>query len=112
MKTREEFKKELFRINAIPKNSDNEEWFNQIVDDTIEFAQRWIPIEEEMPENGFEILLHSEEWITEYNPNGVRIGFLDNTEKRQFVCAYWDCGVDVYSDITVYPKFWRPIEIK
>ena len=50
MKTREEYKKELFQNNAIPQNSDNEKWFNQIVDDTIEFSQRWIPIEEEMPE--------------------------------------------------------------
>lgn len=35
----EAFKKELFRKNAIPQNSDNEKWFNQIVDDTFKFAK-------------------------------------------------------------------------
>ena len=35
----EAFKKELFRKNAIPQNSDNEKWFNHIVDDTFNFTK-------------------------------------------------------------------------
>jgi hypothetical protein len=42
MNTIEKFKKELFRKNAIPQNSDNEKWFNQIVDDTFNFTKEQI----------------------------------------------------------------------
>ena len=45
MKTENEFKREIFRQNAIHKNSDNEKWFNQIVDETLKFAKEKYALE-------------------------------------------------------------------
>ncbi len=48
--TTEQFKKELFRTSSMPQNSDNEAWMGEIVDNVMEFAQRWIPVSERLPE--------------------------------------------------------------
>ena len=87
-------------------------------------AQRWIPIEEELPpEDGQEILLKNEKWIDEdYNIKGVRAGsYCDEI----WTSAYW-CGHhdeyhtrtsdeddDQFTDslaVNQIPTHWRPIE--
>ena len=50
MKTRKEFKEHLFRNSSIPQNSDNEVWFYSFIDQTFDFIDGWIPIEERLPE--------------------------------------------------------------
>lgn len=93
----------------------------------VEFAQRWISIEDELPKEGEEVLLFNEKWKDEdYNPRGLRIGFLG---ADGFISAHWwnyqDCymtiskneceGNSAYSkeiqEITE-PTHWRPIELK
>jgi hypothetical protein len=42
-------------------------------------AQRFIPIEEELPPVGVEVLLQNDNWKNEdYNPEGIRPGFRDD----------------------------------
>lgn len=92
----------------------------------IEFAQRWIPIEEELPELGVEVLFKNEKWINEdYNPDGVRIGFRD--DGAGYVTAYYCSYHDEYHTRNSeedngqfeqakaedqIPTHWRPINIK
>ena len=76
------------------------------------FAQRWIPVEEELPKNANEIILKNEKWITEYNPNGTRMGYMDNERKKLFYSAYWDENGQCYSMSEEQPTHWRPIELK
>ena len=78
----------------------------------LEFAQRWIPVEEELPENANEIILKNEKWITEYNPNGTRMGYMDNKRKKLFYSAYWDENGQCYSMSEEQPTHWRPIDLK
>ena len=78
----------------------------------VEFAQRWIPVEEELPKNANEIILKNEKWITEYNPNGTRMGYMDNERKKLFYSAYWDENGQCYSMSEEQPTHWRPIELK
>jgi len=89
-----------------------------------EFAQRWIPIEEELPvEDGQDILLKNQKWIDEdYNTTGVRIGSYGD---GKWISAYWCRTHDEYhtrtseDDDTTFtdslaenqiPTHWRPIE--
>lgn len=56
-------------------------------------AQRFIPIEEELPPEGVECLLQNEKWINEdYNPKGIRNGFLggDGIWVSNYWCNYHD----------------------
>ena len=78
----------------------------------VEFAQRWIPVEEELPKNANEIILKNEKWITEYNPNGTRMGYMDNERKKLFYSAYWDENGQCYSMSEEQPTHWRPIDLK
>jgi hypothetical protein len=48
----------------------------------------WIPLTEKEPPEGFEVLLYNKNWINEdWNPKGIRIGFLDGVVG--WVSAYW-----------------------
>ena len=78
----------------------------------VEFAQRWIPVEEELPENANEIILKNEKWITEYNPNGTRMGYMDDERKKLFYSAYWDENGECYLMSEEQPTHWRPIKLK
>lgn len=103
MKTIEQFKKELFRNNSIPQNSDNEEWFNQIIDDTIEFAQRWIPIKRELPPK------------CDFS-DMFSIDVLVKDKDNQPVAAYYDFQFDIWVlyNHAILERFthWRPIDLE
>jgi len=93
----------------------------------IKLAQTFIPVEEELPNFGTDVLLFNEEWKDEdYNPRGIRIGF---REEDGFISAHWwnyqDCYMtisksecednDTFSDKiknSTEPTHWRPIELK
>ena len=122
MKTTEQTAREYAEVNQKTRLSNGITKSDFIAG--IEFAQRWIPIPEELPpEDGQEILLKNEKWINEdYNTKGVRVGsYCDEI----WTSAYW-CGHhdeyhtrtsdeddDQFTDslaINQIPTHWRPIE--
>ena len=70
------------------------EWFKA----GVEFAcksqlqkENWTLISEKLPPIGQEVLFQNDKWINmDYNPKGIRIGFLDGTEN--YYSAYW-CSI-------------------
>ena len=49
---------------------------------------KWIDINDSLPDSGVEVLLFNSVWINEdYNPKGIRIGFLDDVSG--WTSAYW-----------------------
>ena len=49
---------------------------------------KWISTKSRIPKKGIEVLLFNEKWINEdYNPKGIRIGFLDDVSG--WTSAYW-----------------------
>jgi len=101
--------------------SDNETDFANGFEKGVEFAQRWIPVEEDLPGIGVNVLIKSKEWIDEdYNPNGVRFGFMDDiawtsvrwcNQIEEFVTITTDSD-DEELNIFQTPTHWRPIELK
>lgn len=87
-------------------------------------AQRFIPIEEELPPAGVEVLLQNDKWIHEdFNTKGIRVGFKDDLSG--WVSSYWcnvqDCYMTRTSDEDndffelskaedQIPTHWRPYE--
>ena len=78
----------------------------------------WHKTSEEMPEFGVEVIAYHEKWIDEdFNPNGTRIGFLN--ENDDFTSVYWWDEQDCYeiNDGNFYkspidniePEFWAYI---
>lgn len=66
----------------------------------IEDNNGWIKIEKEsnLPETGIEVLCFNENWIDEdFNPNGIRIGFLNDEE---WITAHWWNYQDTYMTIS------------
>ena len=61
----------------------------------VEFAQRWIPVEEELP--------NPNSWIIVKKHNGLKLGMYFNTD-NQFLY-----GLDNQTNQITH---WRPIEIK
>lgn len=60
MKTIEEAASECYQNSG---GDINHEYFKDIFKSGVEFAQRWIPVEEELPEKGDEVLTKtSDEW--------------------------------------------------
>lgn len=58
----------------------------------------WKELKKEKPENGIEIICFNPEWIDEdFNPNGTRIGFLN--DDYEFTTAYWWDYQDCYMTI-------------
>lgn len=56
-------------------------------------AQRFIPLEEDLPPGGVEVLLQNDKWKNEDdNPEGIRSGFLvsDGTWVSSYWCNYHD----------------------
>ena len=55
----------------------------------------WISLNDRKPDAGHEVLLYNKNWIQEdYNPKGVRIGYLDDVSG--WVSAYWCSYHDDY----------------
>lgn len=87
-------------------------------------AQRFIPLDEEMPPEHEEVLFYNPKWINEdFNPRGIRIGFMSNDD---FTTAHWWNYQDTYETIShvscdgnesysqeiresIKPTHWRPL---
>lgn len=55
----------------------------------------WINVGDKLPNEGFEVLLFNKKWINEdFNPKGIRIGFLNGT--GEWVTAYYCSQHDEY----------------
>ena len=100
MKTIEELKKETFRSmceNAvIAHNSDNEHWVSELIQIGVEFAQRWNPVSEELPEikeESYSIFV-----IRQYQTK--RIAKYDCFEIGEFIPKQ-------YSSMENYFKYWN-----
>ncbi|MDR1981501.1 MAG: hypothetical protein LBQ39_07780 [Tannerellaceae bacterium] len=81
----------------------------------VEFAQRWIPIEEDLPPlDGKDYLLRNDEWIhPDVNPLGIRFGFYNpDLEDTEWTHVHYSMYSDEY--ITEYdaPTHWRYIDLK
>lgn len=81
MKTIEQFKQQLI----FELGTDNEDLIRAIVNQTIEFAQRWIPVEEELPEEGMDILANDKDY-------GIKL-YLDldkiDIHEIEYTCNKW-----------------------
>jgi len=83
-------------INKIKKSPVYKSGDEYLIKGSIEFAQRWIPIDEEPPKEGEKVILkHENGWTT------GRLHTFANG-KKSFNCPY------PFSEIT----HWRPIEYK
>ena len=85
---------------------------------------QWINYKEEKPPFGVEVIAYHHKWVDEdFNPNGIRIGFLSD---EGFISAFWWDEQDCYETISkencesdedfyenhidnTEPEFWLPI---
>ena len=77
----------------------------------VEFAQRWISIEGELPEDTQEILMKNVDWENEYYPEGVRSGWYNATHCKYYT-SLWDDNKEEFVTSESIPTHWRPIELK
>ena len=89
-----------------------------IIDDVIrgfiagaKFAQRWISIEDELPEDTQEILMKNVDWENVNYPEGVRSGWYNPTHCKYYT-SLWDDNKEEYITSVSTPTHWRPIELK
>jgi hypothetical protein len=69
---------------------------------------KWINYKEQKPPYGVEVLAYHHEWVNEdFNPKGIRVGFLQdslaedaNDNPYDFVSAYWWNYQDCYMTIS------------
>ena len=81
MKSINEFKTELIKLFG----EENEELIRAVANSTVEFAQRWIPVEEELPEVGMNILANDKDY-------GMKLYLdLDEIDKHEieYTCNKW-----------------------
>lgn len=95
MKTIEEAAKEYADKTWVI--SENREWDTNDFKAGVEFAQRWIPIEEESPEKGVYVLCK----VNTYLP------FIGNYSGEEM---FFKSAEDPYTRILI--THWRPIDIK
>lgn len=77
----------------------------------VEFAQRWISVDDELPEDTQEILMKNEDWENECYPEGVRSGWYNPTHCNYFT-SLWDDNKEEFVTSESTPTHWRPIELK
>ena len=82
---------------SLTKTDIIEQVFNAF-DKGVEFAQRWIPVEEELPEIGVEVLVKVDDLTGSNHPNGIFL--LDYTVSIAFNAVAFSCEID-YSGKTV-----------
>lgn len=78
MKTIQEFKKESLKKKCI-FNTEHEAniirmtWYVAGVDDGVQFAQQWIPVEQELPDKNTLVIAKNDKtyWIATLQPNGL-----------------------------------------
>lgn len=78
---------------------------------------KWIELSESLPqgrvdESGIDILFQSDEWITDYSPKGIKIGFFSS--KDTILIAEWNHYFDEYftQTIKITPDTARQIKWK
>jgi hypothetical protein len=76
-----------------------ESWSNNgeydVYNKSIISNNNWISVEDKLPGLLYEVLLFNKEWIDEdYNPKGIRIGFLDGG--HVWCSAFCSCITDYY----------------
>ncbi|MGI9582624.1 hypothetical protein ACR1PO_15620 [Chryseobacterium sp. RRHN12] len=89
----------------------------------IENNNGWIRVEDILPEEGFEVICFNEKWIDEdFNPKGVRIGFLNgnewttahywNYQDTYVTISYSDCDEEFSDEIreNIDPTHYRIID--
>ena len=101
MKTIEEAEKEVW-----VKDLDVTDFFRS----GVEFAQRWIPVEEELPEIGKEVLIKVNDLTCSNHPNGVLM--LDYVVSISHNKKGFRCEVDYSGKTKEKVTHWRPIELK
>lgn len=69
----------------------------------------WNKITENQTPDTIEVLGQSDKWISECNPNGIRIGFIKD---KQFISANWDNNQDTYYNEYGMPEKYMKIPIK
>lgn len=64
------------------------------------------------PPIGEEVLAYSPEWIhPDFNPKGIRVGFLNEDENGEFISAKWWDYQDTYvNDDKTKPVKWKRIQ--
>lgn len=85
----------------------------------------WIEYSKQKPSEGVEVIAYHPDWVDEdFNPNGTRIGFLNDND--EFTSAYWwdyhDCYTTINRSICEHdpsfyeshldntePEYWMPI---
>jgi len=72
--------------------------------------KNWIDFSINKPNEGFEVLAYSSEWVDEdFNPTGIRVGFLNGD--RTFISARWRDYQDTYMNGEELPEKWVPLTI-
>lgn len=71
----------------------------------------WNKFSEKKPQIGIEILAYCVQWIhPDFNPKGIRVGFLNQSEQGEFVSAKYCTQGDCYeSDEQFLPEYWKNI---
>lgn len=81
---------------ACPKCGNDE--FTMYNEKAKQMENLWIGVNNQMPEEGEEVLCFNEHWINEdFNPKGIRIGFLTSSG---FTTAHWWDYQDTYMTIS------------
>lgn len=63
------------------------------------YERQFFNFQETKPPIGVEVMAHSKAWINEdYNPKGVRVGFLNEDDNGEFISAKWDNSGDTYEN--------------
>ena len=72
-------------------------------------ADKWIKVEDRLPNIGVEVNAFHPSWIDDdYNPLGVRTGFLNGDDK--FYSAKWNNYHDCYQEESdIMPTYWQPL---
>jgi hypothetical protein len=75
--------------------------------DWLESKLEWVSVDEKLPENADEVQLKNIEWITSYNSNGIRNGYLESKEKSLFCSSFWNEDCESYDISYSKPTHWR-----
>lgn len=67
----------------------------------------WYNYEETKPPVDQEVLAQNDSWIDEFNPEGIRIGYLEGNEEGTFRSVVWDNYQGTwYDDDKELPTRW------
>lgn len=71
--------------------------------------EKWVSVEERLPPDNTGVLLYNFDWFDpQYNPGGIREGFLSG-DGETFISAKWFGHQDCYETSEDSPTHWKPI---